>query len=164
MSIEVNGIAHIQLSVAKPESIPFWESLCNFLEMKTLLRNATTVYCIGSRTGLLARLIPADSTAPAFDQDSPGLHHFCFRARSREDIEHIHTFVASTLNAHIIHGPQDGDEFAPGYYSILFEDPDGIRVEFNYVPGRGHFGEEGRLGENGPGAASHYSEKGLTDD
>lgn len=162
MSIAVNGIAHIQLSVAKPESIVFWETLCNFLDMKTLLRNPTTVYCIGSRTGLLARLIPPDSDAPAFNQDSPGLHHFCFRARSREDIDQIFTFVTKELDPHVIHGPQDGDEFAPGYYSILFEDPDGIRVEFNYVPGQGHFGEKGRLGERGAGVATHYSEAGLS--
>jgi hypothetical protein len=28
------------------------------------------------------------------------------------------------------HGP-------PGYYSVLLEDPDGIRREMNYVPGKG---------------------------
>jgi hypothetical protein len=26
---------------------------------------------------------------------------------------------------------------APGYYSVLFEDPDGTRLEINYVPGKG---------------------------
>ena len=26
---------------------------------------------------------------------------------------------------------------APGYYCIVFEDPDGIRLEVNYVPGKG---------------------------
>jgi hypothetical protein len=29
------------------------------------------------------------------------------------------------------------DTFAPGYYSVLFEDPDGTRLEINYVPGKG---------------------------
>jgi hypothetical protein len=27
----------------------------------------------------------------------------------------------------------------PGYYSVLFEDPDGIRLEVNHVPGKGVF-------------------------
>ena len=31
---------------------------------------------------------------------------------------------------------------APGYYSILFEDPDGVRLELNFVPGKGVFGTE----------------------
>jgi hypothetical protein len=26
---------------------------------------------------------------------------------------------------------------APGYYSVLFEHPDGTRLEINYVPGKG---------------------------
>ena len=36
-----------------------------------------------------------------------------------------------------MHSPEEGD-FAPGYYSVLFEDPDGIRIEANFVPGKGH--------------------------
>jgi hypothetical protein len=40
------------------------------------------------------------------------------------------------MGATIIHAPQDGT-WAPGYYSVLFEDPDGIRLEANFVPGAG---------------------------
>ena len=36
-----------------------------------------------------------------------------------------------------VHAPVDGP-WAPGYYSILFEDPDGIRLEANFVPGKGN--------------------------
>ena len=102
------------------------------------------LYCIGSRTGILIREAPEEKKAVSFDQDTSGLHHFCFRARSTEDIDAIYAFVKAELNAVFIHGPEDGSHFAPGYYSILFEDSDGIRVEFNYVPGRGHLGNRGR--------------------
>ena len=52
MSVEVNGIAHIQLTVNDPERcLPFWEALCHFLGMKTLVRGEGVVYCIGGRTG-----------------------------------------------------------------------------------------------------------------
>ena len=44
MSVEVNGIAHIQLTVNDPgRCIPFWESLCHFLEMKTLIKGEDIV-------------------------------------------------------------------------------------------------------------------------
>ncbi len=163
MSVEVNGIAHIQLTVSNPEAcLPFWENLCHFLEMKTLIRNDNTLYCIGSRTGILVRGAPAENRDSVFDQDSSGLHHFCFRVRSTEEIDKIYHFVTSELDAKIIHGPEDGSQFAPGYYSILFEDPDGIRVEFNHVPGKGHFGPEGRLGKNGKGPADLYNNNGLS--
>ncbi len=164
MSVEVNGIAHIQLTVANPERcIAFWEPLCHFLEMQTLIKGDDVLYCIGSRTGILVRGAPMDKRDLPFDQDRPGLHHFCFRCRAAEDVEKIYDFVATQPDVKIIHGPEDGSRFAPGYYSILFEDPDGIRVEFNYVPGKGHFGGEGRLGPEGPGPASRYGEDGLTD-
>jgi catechol 2,3-dioxygenase-like lactoylglutathione lyase family enzyme len=152
MSVEVNGIAHIQLSVNDPERcLPFWERLCHFLAMKTLIKGKDVLYCIGSRTGILVRGTPEGRRGGAFDQDRAGLHHFCFRARSREDVDAIHRFLVDELAARIVHPPEDGPQFAPGYYSVLFEDPDGIRVEVNFVPGRGHLGPGGRLGPGGAG-------------
>jgi catechol 2,3-dioxygenase-like lactoylglutathione lyase family enzyme len=152
VSVEVNGIAHIQLTVNDPDRcIPFWEQFCHFLEMKTLIKGDGIIYCIGSRTGVLVRGAPPDADRGAFDQDRAGLHHICFRARQHEDVDAIHAFLVDELNATIVHGPEDGSNFAPGYYSLLFEDPDGIRVEVNHVPGRGHLGAGGRLGPGGEG-------------
>ncbi len=154
MSVEVNGIAHIQLTVNDPgRCIPFWEKLCHFLEMKTLVKGEGIVYCIGSRTGILVRGAPEEKRDRPFDQDRSGLHHICFRARERADVDSVYRFLQSELDARIIHPPEDGSQFAPGYYSVLFEDPDGIRVEVNHVPGRGHLGPGGRLGPDGDGPA-----------
>ncbi len=164
MSVAVNGIAHIQLTVNDPERcIPFWERLCHFLAMKTLIKAGEVLYCIGSRTGILVRGAPQENRSTPFDQNRAGLHHLCFRAREREDVDAIYRFVVDELDAEIVHGPEAGDHFAPGYYSILFEDPDGIRVEVNHVPGRGHLGDGGRLGPGGAGPADRYGEDGLTD-
>jgi catechol 2,3-dioxygenase-like lactoylglutathione lyase family enzyme len=161
MSVELNGIAHIQLTVNDPaRCLPFWEKLCHFLAMQTLIRNEDTLYCIGSRTGILIRGAPPGRNGGPFDQLRAGLHHFCLRARSRADVEAVGRF-AEELGAKIVHPAEDGSQFAPGYYSVLFEDPDGIRVEVNYVPGKGHFGAGGRLGPDGEGAATDYSEEGL---
>ena len=94
MGVELNGIAHIQLTVNNPGTcLPFWEKFCAFLGMQTLIRNDDTVYCIGARTGILVRAAPPEKRGKQFDQWSAGLHHFCFRARSREDVEAIHDFL-----------------------------------------------------------------------
>jgi catechol 2,3-dioxygenase-like lactoylglutathione lyase family enzyme len=163
MSVAVNGIAHIQLNVNDPERcLPFWEKLCHFLEMKTLVKGGEVLYCIGGRTGIVVRGAPQEKRNGPFDQERAGLHHFCFRARSREDVDAIHRFLVDELDARIVHPPEEGARFAPGYYSVLFEDPDGIRVEVNHVPGRGHFGPGGRLGPGGPGPAGRYGSEGLS--
>ena len=117
MSVEVNGIAHVQLTVNDPaRCVPFWEKLCHFLGMQTLIRG--------------------------------------------EDVDAIHRFLVAELDARIVHLPEDG-QFAPGYYSVLFEDPDGIRVEVNHVPGKGHLGPGGRLGPGGAGPARRQGDEGL---
>jgi catechol 2,3-dioxygenase-like lactoylglutathione lyase family enzyme len=158
MSVEVNGIAHIQLTVNDPERcVPFWEKLCHFLGMKTLIRGEGVVYCIGGRTGILVRGAPPEKRGGRFDQDRAGLHHLCFRARSREDVDAVYRFLVDELGARIVHPPEEGTQFAPGYYSVLFEDPDGIRVELNFVPGQGHLGAGGRLGPGGAGPADRYA-------
>lgn len=162
MSVELNGIAHIQLTVNDAaRCIPFWEKLCHFFEMKTLIKAESVLYCIGSRTGILIREVMLGNEHVPFNQERAGLHHFCFRARQREDVDEIHRFLVAELDAKVIHPPEEAS-FAPGYYSVLFEDPDGIRVEVNHVPGKGHLGSGGRLGPGGSGPAGNFGGEGLS--
>ena len=137
----INGIAHIQLSVSNMErSVPFYKKLLHSLGMVTLFEDPEAFYCIGSRTGVAISPIDPQFKDQPYHQRRAGLHHVCFRARSREDVDAIYQ-TAMELQAKIIHAPEEG-HWAPGYYSVLFEDPDGIRIEANYVPGKGHL--EGR--------------------
>ena len=133
----INGIAHIQLTVSDMQrSVPFYRALLHSLEMVTIIDKPEYFYCIGGRTGVAIAPAPPQHKREAFDQGRLGLHHLCFRARSRADVEAIHQ-TALALGAKVIRAPRD-DDWAPGYYSVLFEDPDGIRIEANFVPGKGH--------------------------
>jgi len=134
--MQLNGIAHIQLTVSDlRRARAFWAPLFELFEMKILIDADNYFYGIGSRTGIA--LSPADEgKGEPFDQRRVGLHHLCLRAREREQIDEIHDVVVG-LGATIVHPPRE-DGFAPGYYSLLFEDPDGMRIEVNHVPGKGH--------------------------
>jgi catechol 2,3-dioxygenase-like lactoylglutathione lyase family enzyme len=133
----INGMAHIQLTVSDMKrSVPFYDRLLHSLGMVTIVDTPEFHYCVGGRTGVAISPASSELRARPFQQWSPGLHHFCFRTRSREDVDDVYQ-VALDLSAKIIHAPREG-AFAPGYYSVLFEDPDGIRIEANFVPGKGH--------------------------
>ena len=139
--VNINGIAHVQLSVSDmSRSVPFYRRLLNSMSLQTIMDEDDFPYCVGGRTGVAIAPVAPEFEDSAFDQRRVGLHHVCFRARSREDVDAIHA-VALEIGAKIVHPPEDG-RFAPGYYSVLFEDPDGIRIEANFVPGKGHL-EEG---------------------
>lgn len=136
--IDINGIAHVQLSVSDfRRSRDFYHWLLHETFGMTVQYDSDEVYyCIGGRTGLL--ITPADPAlgdAP-FHQRRVGLHHICFRLRSNDDVVQLHEALVAR-GAVIIRAPEPG-VWAPGYYSILFEDPDGIRLEANHVPGRGN--------------------------
>ncbi|HVR28567.1 MAG TPA: VOC family protein [Thermoanaerobaculia bacterium] len=134
--VQLNGIAHVYITVADfAACLPFYEKLLPALDMRCLVRTDTLYYCVGSRTGIGIRAADPAHRATPFDQGRAGLHHLCLRARSREDVDRVHGLVAG-LGARVVHPPQE-DDWAPGYYSVLFEDPGGTRLEVNHVPGKG---------------------------
>lgn len=134
--MEINGIAHVMLSVSRFEACrPFYEKLLPFLGMKPVMQSDSFLYCVGGRTAVGIMQAEEAYRDERFVQFRVGLHHVCFRAREREDVDRIHDFLVGE-GARIVHPPEDGP-FAPGYYSVLFEDPDGIRLEVNHVPGKG---------------------------
>jgi catechol 2,3-dioxygenase-like lactoylglutathione lyase family enzyme len=134
--MEINGVAHIFLTASNFErSRAFYRKLLPFLGLKPVIDSEATYYCVGGRTGVAINAPSPAHAGKAFEQKRVGLHHLCFRARERADIDELHVFL-TTLDTKIIRTPRE-DQWAPGYYSLLFEDPDGIRLEVNHVPGRG---------------------------
>jgi catechol 2,3-dioxygenase-like lactoylglutathione lyase family enzyme len=143
VSIDINGVAHIYITVQDFRRCrPFYGALLPFLGMVCLVDTDELYYCIGGRTGIGIRAASTKHADTAFDQYRAGLHHLCLRARSTADVDAVGRFVAD-LGAYIVHSPQR-DEWAPGYYSVLFEDPCGTRLEVNHVPGKGHLAEAAR--------------------
>ncbi len=139
--MEINGVAHIFLTVTDfDRSREFYAKLLPFLGMKPVLDGEGFFYCVGGRTAFGIRACGPDYADECFMQERVGLHHVCFRARQREDVDELHEFLVE-LGARIIHPPEDGP-YAPGYYSLLCEDPDGIRLEMNFVPGKGLLADE----------------------
>jgi catechol 2,3-dioxygenase-like lactoylglutathione lyase family enzyme len=134
--MEINGMAHVVLTVSDfAAARAFYGELLPFLGLQVVLDVDEFFYCVGGRTAL--GIAPADPAHrdERFVQRRVGLHHLCFRARERADVDTVHD-VVRRLGATIVHPPEEG-AWAPGYYSVLFEDPDGIRLEVNHVPGKG---------------------------
>ena len=134
--IEINGMAHVVLTVSDFDaSREFYCKLLPFLGMTKVYDGNNFIYHVGGRTALGIQRSGEQFEGERFEQNRVGLHHLCFRARSREDVGKVGELLRE-MNAMIDRGPIEGD-FAPGYYYIVFEDPDGIRLEINYVPGKG---------------------------
>ena len=142
--MEINGIAHIQLTVNDlARAMPFYEEVLAFMGMQAVVKNPDFLYMIGGRTAVAITRSSVENRTAVFDQRRIGLHHVCFRARSREDIDELYAFLRER-GFKVVRPPEEGT-WAPGYYSLLFEDPEGIRLEVNFVPGKGHLENPQRL-------------------
>jgi catechol 2,3-dioxygenase-like lactoylglutathione lyase family enzyme len=142
--MEINGIAHLQLTVNDLQrAMPFYETVLGFMGMAVVAKAPNGLYMIGGRTAVAITRSSEGNRKYGFDQRRIGLHHLCFRARSRQDIDELHAFLVEH-KVKVVRPPEDGP-WAPGYYSVLFEDPDGIRLEVNFVPGKGHLDHSAEL-------------------
>jgi catechol 2,3-dioxygenase-like lactoylglutathione lyase family enzyme len=136
MTIEINGMAHVILTVSRFDlARAFYGKLLPEFGMKPVYDGTGLFYCVGARTAIGIEPCHPALAGERFVQQRVGLHHLCLRARSREDVDRCAALLKE-MEATIIRGPVDGP-WAPGYYYVLFEDPDGIRLEVNFVPGAG---------------------------
>jgi len=148
--VEINGVAHIILTVTDwQESAKFYRSLLgDFLGLTCVMDgegysvgDGPFLYYVGGQTGIGIMQAKDPYKSDKFVQWRAGLHHVCFRVRSQEAVDKVFEFLQKSIPEHggkIIQEPKQGP-WAPGYRSVLFEDRDGIRIEFNFVPGKGLF-------------------------
>jgi catechol 2,3-dioxygenase-like lactoylglutathione lyase family enzyme len=153
---EINGIAHVMLTVSQfGSAVEFYGKLLPYFGLKQVFSGEDFAYWVGGRTAVGLRPCGDKHQSETFVQERVGLHHLCFRARKHEDIDEAAKFLGS-IGASIVRGPQYAS-WAPGYYYVLFEDQDKIRLEICHVPGGGVL-EDGVSFEPGsdfkPGTAS----------
>jgi catechol 2,3-dioxygenase-like lactoylglutathione lyase family enzyme len=122
--VEVNGMAHVVLTVSEFEkSRAFYCELLPFLGLQKVYDGNNFVYHVGARTALGLQRCADEHVGERFNPNRVGMHHLCFRARSREDVEAIAKKLRE-MDAFIDRGPIEGDWA-------------GIRLEVNHVPGKG---------------------------
>ncbi len=134
--IDINGMAHVILTVTQYEAAHrFYSALLPEFGMVKVNDGPDFLYHVGARTAIGIRRCDPEFEQERFEQYRVGLHHLCLRAKRREDVDKT-AALAQSLGATMIRGPEERD-WAPNYYYVLFEDPDGIRFEVNHVPGTG---------------------------
>ena len=76
-----------------------------------------------------------ENAARRHDRYSPGLHHFAWRADSRDDVDRFYDFLQE-ISAEITDAPADYPQYnsGRGYYAVFFADVDGLKLEYAWTP------------------------------
>ncbi len=129
---EVTGIDHIYITVSDlARSKAFYDTVMlgvlGFRSNSFEIGGDRHVQYYNRHFGYVLR----PSRGGEHDPYSPGLHHFCFRVESIDDVVAAsHALRAAGIaasEAHLHPG------YAPDYWATFFSDPDGVRLEItNY--------------------------------
>jgi glyoxylase I family protein len=135
--IEITGVDHIYLTVSDlKRSQSFYDSLMRLFGFK---KGTAPIggepHCHYFNRELAISIRPARPATSAHNPYAPGLHHLCLRATDNASIDAAAAILDSLGIAH--EGPRLWPEYAPDYYAVFFNDPDGIRLEvINFREGR----------------------------
>ncbi len=126
---EVIGIDHVYLTVSSVEqSERFYDRVLKdalgFRKNTFALGGDPHVQYYNRLFGIVLR--PARSAAP-HDRYAPGLHHLCLRVAEEGDVRHAaEALVACGID---VSPPRLYPEYAPDYWAVFVDDPDGLRLE-----------------------------------
>ena len=128
---------HLDLVVSSLEcSLPFYRGLLEPLGVEYVHEvpgeRGETIHYRGGEglpgaIGLRERQAEGD-----FDRYRLGLHHVCFSASSREQVDDRAAWLREQ-GAEIESGPEEYG-YSEGYYAVFFYDPDGLKLEIAHIP------------------------------
>ena len=130
---EIIGVDHLYIAVSDPaRSEAFYDKVLRdalgFRKNRFEIGGDPHVQYYNRHFGYVLR--PARRLIP-HDAYAPGLHHFCLRVDTIEDVvELAHRLQTVGIAAS---DARNYPEYAPDYWATFFTDPDGIRLEItNY--------------------------------
>jgi glyoxylase I family protein len=130
-------VDHVDLVVSSLErSLPFYKELLSawgeVYDHTIAGERGEEVHYIGLPEGGVAIGLRESQTGGDFDRYRLGVHHVCFSATSREQVDERAGWLREQ-DAEIESGPNDYD-YVEGYYAVFFYDPDGLKLEIAYIP------------------------------
>ncbi|HEY1837830.1 MAG TPA: VOC family protein [Rhizomicrobium sp.] len=133
-------IHHLDLTIVDPKaSRPFYEAVLGFLGYRVSYEEEGRGYDFDLRTpdGIFSsigiRIGEGPHAMRAHDRYSPGMHHAAFQAESRADVDALYALL-QRIGANVTDPPADYPQYGKGYYAVFFSDPDGLKLEYVYLP------------------------------
>jgi len=124
----VIGIDHIYITVSDLEqSEKFYDAVMDvlgFKKNKFQLEYENHIQYYNRHFGYVIR--PSRSK-DSHNPYSVGLHHFCLRVESKNEVDEVAIKLRDKNIA--VSGPKQYSEYAPDYYAVFLSDPDGVKLE-----------------------------------
>jgi len=135
MTRKTGSLQHIEINVTNLEtSKGFYDGFLTWIGYNRVMDEKDIAgWSNGDIQIFLVKCEPHYRSAE-FHRKHVGLNHVAFRASSREDVDRFFSEFLSTRRITVLYGgPKAYPEYSPTYYSVYFEDPDRIKLEFMHA-------------------------------
>ncbi len=128
------SLYHIQLNVSKPE---FYKDLFKHLNYKVVGEWEDGFGATDGTVDFWVFRTDSKYRRRSFHRKATGLNHLAFLVASRADVKRFaRDFLQPRKIRPLYQTPREFPEYRKGYYAVYFEDPDRIKLEVVYLPGR----------------------------
>lgn len=128
--VSLDPAGHVKLSVSDfNKGKEFYSVLFEFLGFRQVADDGGSAAWI-THEGFGVWISQAKLIRPTYTFSAPGLHHLCFKAKSKEEVDAVYAFLKK--KTHIFDAPAAYPEYSSDYYAVFFADPDGIKLEVAY--------------------------------
>jgi|SRR5215471_12966043 len=131
---------HVEINVSNfKKSVEFYDGLMDRLGYRRIYSHkiAAGWGLKGAASGCNFWIIQGDAgyTREGFHRKRVGVNHVAFHAGSRKTVDQFYREYLLPRNIPVLYGgPKEYPEYSKGYYSVYFEDPDRLKLEFAHVP------------------------------
>ncbi|MBF0364709.1 MAG: VOC family protein [Oligoflexia bacterium] len=126
-------LSHVEINVSQyAKSIKFYDLILFPLGWKRFLCTTDcTVYCDGFLKIILSPAADKYKNA-GFHRKRIGLNHIALYANSKKEVDIFYDEILKKNSIASLY--QDGPDGNENYYSVLFEDPDRMKIEVVFAP------------------------------
>ncbi len=131
-------ITHVVVKVRDLEAArPFYRSLCRIIGLKEV---SSSKRGFAYANGKFSIWVGEARDKARHARGIVGYDHIAFSASSRKQVDDLQKML-NREKFRTLYPAGEHPEFAPGYYSVSFLDPDGIIMELLYLPkGKNSYG------------------------
>ena len=131
MTGSLDPTGHIKLMVSDfQKSKEFYGKLFDYLDYKQVAEKESVIAWV-TPEGFGIWVAQADISDYEYKLGSPGMHHFCFKAESKQAVNDLYEFLLKE-NVLVFDKPAAYPQYTKNYYAVYFADPDGIKLEWAY--------------------------------
>jgi catechol 2,3-dioxygenase-like lactoylglutathione lyase family enzyme len=130
------NIKHLEINVSNFEkSMAFYQGFLEWLGYKQIVGGKDFAGWSNGEAGIFVTYLGRYQEL-GFHRQRVGLNHVAFQAESKEDVDRLHSGFLVPRSIKVLYGgPKEYPEYRKGYYSVYFEDPDRIKLEFVHGSG-----------------------------